>query len=58
MGRKRKEPVVEVMASGYQPTKEEMEEDISVDLSPDDLARLMLRDVELRKVKSKGVGKR
>ena len=48
--RKRK-PVVEVMGSGHQPSKAEMEEDISVDLSPEQLARLMFRDVEVRQAK-------
>ncbi len=49
--------VVEIMGSGHQPTKAEMEEDISVDLSPEDLARLMMRDVEARQVNPKRVDK-
>ena len=54
---RKRQPVIEVMASGHQPSKAEMEEDISVDLSPEGLARLMLQDVELRKVKPKRSGK-
>lgn len=55
---RKKKPVVEVMGSGHQPSKAEMEEDISVDASPEDLARLMMHDVDVRYVKPKRSGKR
>ena len=49
----RKKRVVEVVDSRYQPTKAEMEEEIAIDASPEELARAVLGDVEVRVVKRK-----
>ena len=39
-----------VMVSRYQPTKEETGEEIVMDASPDELARVVVQDVEIRLV--------
>ena len=36
--------------SRYQPTKAELEEDVSIDASPEDVARAVMGDVEARVV--------
>lgn len=37
-------PVVEVAASGYQPTKAEMEEDVSIDATPEGVVKALFAD--------------
>ena len=44
----REKPVVEVADSRYQPTKAEMEEDIVIDASPEELFRAVVHNVEIR----------
>ena len=54
-----KKRVVEVMDSRYQPTKAEMEEDVSIDASPEAVARAVMGDVEVGVVRGeKGKKKR
>ena len=45
-GRDRK-PVVRLKRSGYQPSKAEMEEDISIDATPEAAARAVLTPVRI-----------
>ena len=45
---RKKKPAVEVMGSGYQPTKAEMEEAIVVDASPEQLLQAVVHNVEIR----------
>ena len=42
-----KPPVVRIKPSGYQPSKTELEEDVRVDATPDELARAVLRQVRV-----------
>ncbi len=51
---RKKKPVVEVVDSRYRPTKAEMEEEIVIDASPEELLRAVVQDVELRIVDPKG----
>lgn len=44
----KKRPVVEVADSRYQPTKAEMEEEVVIDASPEELLRAVVHDVEIR----------
>ena len=41
-------PVVEVRHSSYQPSKAELEEDMRIDASPEDVARAIGQQVEVR----------
>ena len=41
-------PVVKVKHSSYQPSKAELNEDMRVDASPEDIARAVGRQVEVR----------
>ena len=41
-------PVVELPPSSYQPTKAELEEEIHIDAIPEELARALGRQVEVR----------
>ena len=43
-----RKPVLELLPSSYQPTRDELEEDIGIDASPEELARRALRPVRLR----------
>ena len=49
----RKKPVVEVADSRYQPTKAEMDEDVVIDATPEELLRAVVMDVELKIVDPK-----
>ena len=42
---------VEVRESSYQPSKAELEEDVSIDATPDEVARALTRTVNVRRVK-------
>ena len=42
-----KPPVVRIKPSSYQPSKAELEEDVRVDASPEELARAVLRQVRV-----------
>ncbi len=53
----KKKPVVEVADSGYQPTKAEMEEEIKIEASPEELARAVMSSVEIRVVRPEKVKK-
>lgn len=53
----RKKPVVEVADSGYQPTKAEMGEEVSIDATPEELARAVVMDVEVKVVDPKKSGR-
>ena len=48
-----RKPVVEVAGSEYQPTKAEMEEKVVIDASPEELLRLVVRDVDIKLVDPK-----
>ncbi len=41
-------PEVRVRPASYQPTKAELEEDMSIDATPEELARVALRPVEVK----------
>jgi len=43
---------VEVVDSSYQPSKAELEEDVSLDATPDEVARALTRTVNTRRVNS------
>ena len=43
-----RKPVVEVRHSSYQPSKAELNEDMRIDASPEDIARAVGRQVEVR----------
>ena len=43
-------PVVEVVDSSYQPSKAELEEDVRIDATPEELLRAVLRPVTVRHV--------
>ena len=45
---RKKKPVVEVVDSRYQPSKAEMEEEIVIDASPEELLRAVVHSVEIR----------
>ena len=49
----KKKPVVEVAGSEYQPTKEEMEEEVVIDASPEELLRAVVREVDLKLINPK-----
>ena len=44
-------PVVNIKHSSYQPSKAELEEDVSIDASPEDIARAVGRQVRVRHTK-------
>ena len=48
---RKNKPVLNLTHSSYQPSKAELEEDVSVDASPEDVARAVLRDVQIVFVK-------
>ena len=43
---------VEVVDSSYQPSKAELEADVSINATPDDVARALTRTVNVRRVKT------
>ena len=43
----RRKPVLEIPPASYQPTKAELEADASIDATPDELARALMRDVTI-----------
>ena len=40
-------PVVKLAHSSYQPSKAELEEDVSIEATPEDIARAVLRPVQV-----------
>ena len=40
-------PVVRITPSSYQPSKAELEEDVRIDTTPEELARVVLRPVRV-----------
>ncbi len=44
-----KPPVVRIKPSSYQPPKAELEEDVRIDATPEELARAVLRQVRVVK---------
>ena len=46
----RDRPVVKLRPSSYKPTKAELEEDVSVDATPDEVARAITRTVTVKVV--------
>jgi len=42
-------PVADVLPSSYRPTKAELEEEVNIDATPEELARALTRDVTIRK---------
>ena len=47
MSKEKDAPVVRLKRSGHQPTKAEMEEDVSIDATPEELARAVLTPVRI-----------
>ena len=47
MEKTRGKPAVRLKPSSYQPSKAEMEEDIGIDTTPENLLRAVLRDVRI-----------
>lgn len=47
---KDKTPVIKLMHPSYQPSKAELESDMSIDASPEEVARTVLRRVEVQYV--------
>ena len=41
-------PIVEILPSGYQPTKAELEADVSIPVDPERLADMVMRDVTVK----------
>lgn len=48
----KKEQTVEVIDSSYQPSKAELEADVSIDATPNEVARALTRTVKTRRVKT------
>ncbi len=48
----KKKPIVRVRPSAYQPNKAELEEDVRLDATPEELARAVLRPVQVIEDKS------
>ena len=48
MTKKREKPVVWVKPATYQPNKAELEEDMSIDTTPEKLAQIALRPVNIK----------
>ena len=42
-------PVVDVLPSSYRPTKAELEEEVSIDATPEELARALVQDIRRRR---------
>ena len=47
MTKHKEKPVVRLKKSGYQPSKAEMEEDVSIDATPEAVARAVLTSVRI-----------
>ena len=47
-----KHRTVEVVDSSYQPSKAELEQDMSIDKTPDEVAKALTQTVNVRRVKS------
>ena len=47
MTQPKEKPVVRLKRSGYQPSKAEMEEDVSIDATPEAVARAVLTPVRI-----------
>ena len=47
MGNAKEKPVVRLKRSGYQPSKAELEEDVSIDAMPEAVARAVLTPVRI-----------
>ena len=47
MGKAKEKPVVRLKRSGHQPSEAEMEEDISIDATPEAVARVVLTPVRI-----------
>lgn len=48
----RTDRTVEIVDSSYQPSKTELGADVSIDATPDEVARALTRTVNIRRVKS------
>ena len=46
-------PVVEVQHHSYQPTKAELEEDVSIDATPEEVAKALMRRVTVKEIQDK-----
>ena len=46
-------PTVEVQHHTYQPSKAELEEDVSIDATPEDVARALMRRVNVTEIRDK-----
>jgi len=46
---KTERPEIRVRPHGYQPTKAELEETVRIDMTPDDLARALFRQIRVVK---------
>ena len=44
---RKNKPVVKLAHSSYQPSKAELEEDVSIDATPEEIARAVLRPVKI-----------
>ena len=44
---RKNKPVVKLAHSSYQPSKAELEEDVSIDATPEEIARAVLRPVQI-----------
>ena len=50
MGKHREKSVVQLKPPSYQPSKAELEEDISIDATPQELLRAVVREVRIETV--------
>ena len=50
MAKKQEKPVVRIKPATYQPTKAELEEDMSIDTTPENLAKVALRLVTIKTI--------
>ena len=49
MNKAEKKPIVQVKDGKYQPTKKELEEKVQIPVSPEELAKAVLRQVKIQK---------
>ena len=54
--KKKDPPVVEVKPHTYQPSKAELEADMSIDATPEDVARAAMKQVTVKEIKDVGGG--
>ena len=45
-------PIVRLRPSSYQPSKAELEEEVRIDATPQELLRAVVRDVKIERVKN------